>query len=309
LMVVIYILMLFGLAAIPDSIVISSDVLLVVPELILMIPGLIFIMVFKAESAEDVRFGGLSIKQILLIIMITYTVMPITSVLNMLTSMGVESAGDVIADTASLMPAWKMILYVAVVPAVCEEFLFRGLIYHGYRRRNRFVAILLSSVLFGLIHMNVNQFSYAFTIGIVMSLLVEITGSMWSSMLMHFLFNGTNVGLVYFLNYVNKFVNTDYVAGESATQSADSAAVTWATGIYSVVLYAGLVVVAVCMFILAMRELIKISGKRDDFKSLFSKEERITFKNEGRFADGYLFAGIIPAVGFILFQEVLMRML
>ena len=74
-----------------------------------------------------------------------------------------------------------------------DEFIFRGLIFNGYKRRNPFMAILLSAALFGLIHMNINQFSYAFVIGVIFGFMVYATGSLLPSILSHFIINGTSV--------------------------------------------------------------------------------------------------------------------
>jgi hypothetical protein len=78
---------------------------------------------------------------------------------------------------------------MAVIPACIEEFVFRGIFYHSYRKSGILGAALLSGVLFGMLHLNINQFIYAFFIGIIFALLVEATGSMFSSMLAHFAIN------------------------------------------------------------------------------------------------------------------------
>ena len=61
--------------------------------------------------------------------------------------------------------------------------------------------VLLSSLLFGLMHMNFNQAPYAFALGVAMAVLVEATGSLWSSVLMHVIFNAQSVLLMYFYQH------------------------------------------------------------------------------------------------------------
>ena len=57
--------------------------------------------------------------------------------------------------------------------------------------------MLLSALLFALLHMNFNQAAYAFAIGIIAVLLVEATGSLWSSVILHVTINMQPVLLMY----------------------------------------------------------------------------------------------------------------
>ena len=67
-----------------------------------------------------------------------------------------------------------------------EEVVCRGLV---YRRLRDYVgvwpAVLVSGLMFGIYHGNVVQGIYASVLGILMALLVEITGSLWASILFH----------------------------------------------------------------------------------------------------------------------------
>ena len=60
-------------------------------------------------------------------------------------------------------------------------------------------AILLTGFLFGCMHMNLNQFIYAFALGIYLAFLVEATGSIFSSMIAHFTLNATSVVMSFLL--------------------------------------------------------------------------------------------------------------
>lgn len=83
------------------------------------------------------------------------------------------------------------LLCAAVVPAVSEELLFRGLLLHMLRRRmgNRAAAVL-SAFLFALLHLSLPGMATLMVIGLFLSLLVIRTGNLWSTMLFHGLYNG-----------------------------------------------------------------------------------------------------------------------
>jgi sodium transport system permease protein len=85
---------------------------------------------------------------------------------------------------------WQALLVFAWLPAICEELTFRGFILTGLQRRFRpRTAVLLSSFLFALLHMNVFTFVPTFLLGVVLAYLTTRCGSILPSMLFHLLYN------------------------------------------------------------------------------------------------------------------------
>lgn len=80
-----------------------------------------------------------------------------------------------------------VLLYMttSLAPAFAEEVLFRGVVYTNLRPYGKSAAVLISAVLFGLMHMNAEQFLYTTTAGILLAVLYEMTGSIWSGVLIH----------------------------------------------------------------------------------------------------------------------------
>ena len=93
------------------------------------------------------------------------------------------------------------IILTAVLPAICEEFLHRGVLLNGcIKQFGVHKAILWSSLLFGLMHMNVGQFFYATILGWFMAVTALSAGSLWGSIIVHF----TNNALATYLSYANE---------------------------------------------------------------------------------------------------------
>ncbi len=82
---------------------------------------------------------------------------------------------------------WAGILVFAAAPAAVEEILFRGYLFE--RLGNGWKAVLISSLLFALGHMNFNQMCYAFTMGFLFAAVFRFTGNLSYTMVIHFLFN------------------------------------------------------------------------------------------------------------------------
>ena len=81
------------------------------------------------------------------------------------------------------------ILILAVLPAVCEELVYRGIIFNGLRKFGSTWAVIISAVIFALAHGSAMQFFYQLILGVVLALIVLKTGSIVASALVHFLNN------------------------------------------------------------------------------------------------------------------------
>lgn len=91
-------------------------------------------------------------------------------------------------------PLWLSLAAIAVAPAVCEELAFRGFILSGLQHaRHRWVPIVVSALMFGVIHMIPKQQFNAALLGLVLGLLAVRSGSLLPGVLFHFIFNGSQV--------------------------------------------------------------------------------------------------------------------
>ena len=93
------------------------------------------------------------------------------------------------------------LLVIALIPAVGEEMTFRGVIQQSLTRRmNPHVAIILSAAIFSFFHFQFYGFLPRLFLGILLGYMFYITGSLWTSILMHFVNNGAAVTLYYLGN-------------------------------------------------------------------------------------------------------------
>ena len=91
-------------------------------------------------------------------------------------------------------PIWLILLAFAMAPAICEEIAFRGFILTGFDRgRSTGVAIVLSSLAFGIMHMIPQQVFNAALLGLVLGLIAVRSRSLWPCVVFHFCFNALAV--------------------------------------------------------------------------------------------------------------------
>lgn len=78
---------------------------------------------------------------------------------------------------------------ISVIPAVFEELLFRKVLIDYSRKIGKVFAIFVSAILFGVIHLNLGQGIFAFILGIILGIIYTKTGSIKTTMTIHFFNN------------------------------------------------------------------------------------------------------------------------
>ena len=181
---------------------------LILSQAMIMIPSLLFMMAPKTKMEtgsfnEMLGYHKIKISSFFMIILFTFLSMPLASVLNAISMLFVENTVDAMSDEVLQMPFALMLFLIGIFGPFCEEFVFRGVIFRGYKNSGPvFWSVFWSGLLFGLMHLNFNQAPYAFALGIMFGLLAEATGSLWSSAIAHMVINSQQVCLMYLLEYL-----------------------------------------------------------------------------------------------------------
>lgn len=106
----------------------------------------------------------------------------------------VELQESLKAISTDQIPLWLTLLAFAVAPAFCEEIAFRGFLLSGFRRSGRTaLAIVLSSLLFGIMHMIPQQVFNAALLGLMLGYIAVRTDSLLPCVAFHFVFNSLEV--------------------------------------------------------------------------------------------------------------------
>lgn len=94
----------------------------------------------------------------------------------------------------SLLPAdfplWQVLLFLAVLPGICEEIAFRGVLVYGLRKRfSPVVLCLVVGAIFGFFHVDLFRLIPTAYLGFLLTAVVLISGSIFPAMLWHALNN------------------------------------------------------------------------------------------------------------------------
>lgn len=113
-----------------------------------------------------------------------------------LQTLNVKAPSDFVLNSV-----WEYIgalFIVALLPAVMEELLFRGVILNSLRKLGKWSAILISATAFALMHGNLFQLPYTFGFGILLGYIAFETGSLLPTMLIHFISNAQVLTFAFF---------------------------------------------------------------------------------------------------------------
>lgn len=103
------------------------------------------------------------------------------------------------------------LIATVIVPSLVEEFACRGIILGLLRKFGNSFAILVSAVLFGLMHSNFEQIPFAMLIGFVLGFVTIKRGSIWCAVLIHAFNNSVSVIYSYILSSLSlNFQNISY---------------------------------------------------------------------------------------------------
>lgn len=153
-------------------------------------------LVQKNKDKFCVPVRKITVKKTITCVGIALSGIPIALMLNIFASMLSSSESDT-AGEVNQYPVWLAVLVFAIVPAVVEEFVFRGVILSAYLKINTMAAVLISSLFFAMLHFVLGSVFYGFFYGCIFAFVRIATNNLLYSIVMHCVFNVVNVGLAY----------------------------------------------------------------------------------------------------------------
>lgn len=154
----------------------------------------------------------------------------ISQIVNALLGFGISidaTTSNTIVDNMIASPSMLTVLVVVVIGPIAEELIFRKALIDRLGKYGEKMALIVSSVAFGIFHGNFDQLFYATMIGFVLGFLYIKTGRIRFSCILHMLVNFFGTVPSMFLNYYLKDTDVDQLmseiknmtlSGEHATQ-------------------------------------------------------------------------------------------
>ena len=200
----------------------DTQLMLLISHIITFIFPAIIYLVITRQSAKDVlKLNKLYFKDTLLIILLAFVFQPIMTFFSLLSQFFFENEiGNFVTGIVN-SPYIILLLLIAVLPAVTEEITIRGIVLSGYEDKNIYLSCIITGLLFGIMHLDPQQFLYAAVLGFVLALVVRITNSIFASALIHFFINGTSITLQKLLSLIPENTPVMEQATEVSLRSLD----------------------------------------------------------------------------------------
>lgn len=173
----------------------SGDISLTVSMVGLYLIGMpVLILLARTVPGVQIEKKSMKVWQFLLALVMCFCIMYCSNFAGLLITfiVGLFKGGavnNVIMDVTSQTSLPVMFLYMVICAPVMEEFIFRKLIVDRTVRYGQAVSVLLSGLMFGLFHGNLNQFAYAFVLGMFLAFIYAKTGKIQYTIGIHMVIN------------------------------------------------------------------------------------------------------------------------
>lgn len=232
-----------------------------ISEMSMFIPALLFMVCTGERFMDMFPIRKIKITTALLVPVYLILIMPLCYFANSITMLFVENTVQAASGQILAMSVPQMILSIGIFAPFIEECCYRGILFQSFKRSTRIIAsIVISSLLFGLMHLNLNQAAYAFLLGMMFAILVEATGSLIPSMMAHMLLNTSQVLMLY---WENNYGEEILEAAESLSEADTKQALLMAIGPLGVAAVIGSAIAICIAYCMAKNE-----GRGDYFKSI-----------------------------------------
>ncbi|MBE6667479.1 MAG: CPBP family intramembrane metalloprotease [Ruminococcaceae bacterium] len=164
--------------------------------MIFILPGAIWCMFSGEKYMQTLRLKAFKPRHLILIVSAT-VVMAMGGLIISLLIGGLESLSNnfslydtFISKSEGTIPSKiYLVMAYAVLPAIGEEFIYRGILCSEYEKGGVTRAIVFSSLFFALLHFNLHNLPVYIFSGIILALTLYATKSLFGAILTHFLYN------------------------------------------------------------------------------------------------------------------------
>ena len=169
---------------------------IILQMMIFLLPGALWCMLKGERYIKRLRISAPSLDTVWLIVSAALVMMT-GGFLISLAFEGLDSLSNnfslygtfVSKQDGSVVNTLYLVLAYAALPALCEEFVFRGILCREFEDKGVVRAVALSSLFFGLLHFNLRNLPVYFFCGCMLALVLYATRSIWGAVITHFIYN------------------------------------------------------------------------------------------------------------------------
>lgn len=155
-----------------------------------------FCLVYIRKNTIDIQISPkIESSNLILCLLLTILAFPIANALFSFGKMLFHTSKELSVGSGNILIE---LIVLALIPAIVEETLFRGILCNMLSGLDSKFAILIPSLIFALFHFYIPSVLYAFLYGCIFSIVYLCTKNLIYNILMHLMFNSLNVFMSHF---------------------------------------------------------------------------------------------------------------
>ena len=156
----------------------------------------------RPEILPALRPNPISLPAVLLVVAMALLGVFLVNDITLIWSIPFQKLGFDVSAGGLRVPTDRLglmlcVVYAAVLPGICEEFLFRGMLLSAFEENGTRCALVLTSLLFTLMHGSLIGAPAEFILGMLIASLVIYTDSVYAGLIYHTVHNAATVVLQY----------------------------------------------------------------------------------------------------------------
>ena len=236
-------------------------------EALILAPVIIYLRSKGENIFERLGFHKIKFTTVLLTLLLTVVISPISIFANFLSQLFVPNT--IVQSSAELVEGSAIITLIiaSIIAPLCEEMTFRGFFFNGFKGTSSVIkAAIVSALLFGIMHLNLNQFCYAFVLGFTFALANHASKSTWTSVIMHVAYNFVNMSLLIIATLSLQEQNVDIAQAQESVRTQSGAMLS------TIIIYGVLSIICAFLAWLLLKAIAKNQGNLEAFKASFAKK-------------------------------------
>ncbi|MEQ2128701.1 type II CAAX endopeptidase family protein [Caldanaerobacter subterraneus KAk] len=178
--------------------------ILITEIVFVLIPVIVYLLIKRYDVKYVLRLNPLKSEFVLLLVLIAIASWGVSGFLAVLTNYFLSKLGKV--PVMQIPPAQDFneliiqLIIFGLVAACCEEIFMRGLVMRSFEMRGSIKSVVITAILFAMLHLNVQNFLSILFLGTILGYVVYRTDSIFAGMIVHFTNNAISTILSYFIS-------------------------------------------------------------------------------------------------------------
>ncbi|BEP29644.1 type II CAAX endopeptidase family protein [Helicovermis profundi] len=174
--------------------------------IIILLPVFLLAIFTKVNIRKALKINPIKLKTLFKIFIMAFLLLPVIASANLLIISILSFFGKVIMPPIPEVTNGKEFLvqlfFVSISAGLCEEFFFRGMVLNAYEGFfNKKWGVISAALLFGLFHFNIQNLLGPIILGLVFGYIVQLTNSIFASVIAHIANNGIAVTIAFIGSY------------------------------------------------------------------------------------------------------------